>query len=44
MAREAFTEEELEGLSTLFRKEDEKAGGRTYESYQKIVQEMAALL
>jgi serine/threonine protein kinase len=44
-AREAFTADEMKGLSELFRKEEERSGGGgTCESYQNLVQEMALLL
>ncbi len=44
MVKKEFSENELRALSELFKREDEKAGERTFENSQNLIQEMAALL
>ena len=44
MVKEEFSENEGQDLLRLFEKEDQKAGGKTFENSQKLVHEMAALL
>ncbi len=44
MVKKEFSETELQGLLVLFKEEDQKAGGKTFDTSQKLVQEMSSML
>ena len=44
MARESFTEEELDGFTEVFMKEEERLGPETFKYSEKLVAEMSTQL
>lgn len=44
MVKNEFSESDLQGLLELFKEEEQKAGGKTFENGQKLVQEMSSML